>query len=78
MKRILVILFSVLLLSSCGMYRHQSLRIINGVFFTENPEPLPDDVPVFIGVMNDEKYGSMQVINHPVSLYEGLQAYRLC
>ena len=75
MKRVLVIIFSILLLSSCGMYRHQSLRIINGVFFTENPEPLPDDVPVFVGVINDKKYGKIQVLNHPVSLSEEAMAY---
>lgn len=75
MKRILVIIFSILLLSSCGIYKYQSLRIINGVFFAENPEPLPDDVPVFVGVINDKKYGKIQVLNHPVSLSDEAMAY---
>lgn len=48
----------------------ESLVIINGLFFSEKPEPTPYDVPVQMGVLKDDKFGKIAIINYDEPMSE--------
>ncbi len=71
MKRILTL--TIILFSVCAFAQNEqpkSLVIINGLFFSEKPEPTPCDVPVQMGVLKDDKFGKIAIINYDEPMSE--------
>ena len=66
MKRIILITIALISLSSFAFAQEgqqKSLIIINGMFFSEKPEPTPCDVPIQMGVLKDEEFGERLMIS---------------
>lgn len=67
MKRILLITIALISLSSFAFAQEgqqKSLIIINGMFFSEKPEPTPCDVPIQMGVLKDDVFGKIAIMNY--------------
>lgn len=67
MKRIILISIALISLNSFAFAQEgqqKSLIIINGMFFSEKPEPTPCDVPIQMGVLKDEMFGKIAIMNY--------------
>lgn len=75
MHRIILVLFSLLALgistyaqSSGTNEQIKSLFIINGLFFSEKPEQPPHDVSIQMGMLKDDKFGKIVIMNYDTPL----------